>query len=75
MENPNIDQLTYEQAFNELEKIIESLESAQASLEESLGLFERGQGLLKQCSSLLDKAELKIRTLSTGSPQTSADEE
>jgi exodeoxyribonuclease VII small subunit len=66
MKPSEIEKLSYEQAFSELEKIIEALESNQATLEDSLKLFENGQALLQRCSSLLDKAELKVTTLSGG---------
>jgi exodeoxyribonuclease VII small subunit len=59
-----VDQLTYEAAFAELQTIIEALEGEQSSLNEATSLYERGQSLVKRCSDLLDKAELKIRTLS-----------
>ena len=56
-------ELTYEQAFNELESIVASLESEQKTLEETMRLFERGQVLSNFCAALLDNAELKIREL------------
>ena len=56
-------ELTYEQAFNELETIVASLESEQKTLEETMRLFERGQVLANFCAALLDNAELKIREL------------
>jgi exodeoxyribonuclease VII small subunit len=56
-------ELTYEQAFNELESIVASLESEQKTLEETMRLFERGQVLANFCGALLDNAELKIREL------------
>ena len=56
-------ELTYEQAFNELESIVASLESEQKTLEETMRLFERGQVLAQFCGALLDNAELKIREL------------
>ncbi len=59
-----IDQLTYEQAFTELEAIVTALESDQRSLEEALALFERGQALSTFCASLLDQADLKVQQLS-----------
>lgn len=59
-ENEN---LTYEQAYAELEKIVESLESNQGALEENMKLFERGQFLVQYCAKMLDTAELKIRQL------------
>ena len=55
--------LSYEQAFEELEKIVSTLESNQLSLEDGMALFERGQSLAKHCTTLLEKAELKIRQL------------
>ena len=55
--------MTYEQAFSELEVIVNALENQQKSLDESLKLFERGQILVKHCSTLLDKADLRVRTL------------
>jgi len=58
-----IDNLTYEEAFTELEKIVAALESGERPLEESMILFERGQALTKRCADLLDKAELKVKSL------------
>lgn len=58
-----IEQLTYEQAFSELEAIVALLESEQHSLEESIALFERGQKLASRCASLLDQAELRIKQI------------
>ena len=55
--------LTYEQAFNELESIVAALESEQKTLDETMRLFERGQVLAQFCGALLDNAELKIREL------------
>ena len=55
--------LTYEQAFNELESIVEALESEQKTLDETMRLFERGQVLAQFCGALLDNAELKIKEL------------
>ena len=59
-----IEKLTYEEAFTELEAVVSALETGEQSLDEALALFERGQGLTKHCAELLDKAELKIRSLS-----------
>ena len=52
-----------EQAFEELEALVERLESGELALEESLALFERGQALSARCSELLEQAELKLREL------------
>jgi exodeoxyribonuclease VII small subunit len=57
------EKLNYEQAFEELEALVERLESGELALEESLALFERGQALSARCSELLEQAELKLRQL------------
>ena len=57
------EKLDYEQAFEELEALVERLESGELALEESLALFERGQALSARCSELLEQAELKLRQL------------
>ena len=61
-ENP-IEQLTYEQAYAELEQIVRALEAGERSLDDSVRLYERGQALAQRCAALLDKAELKVRLL------------
>lgn len=64
-----IDQLTFEQAFAELEALVQQLEAGQLALEESLALFERGQALAARCGVLLDSAELKVKQLVGGELQ------
>lgn len=59
-----VEELTYEQAFHELEAIVAALEDAERSLEDGLALFERGQALARHCARLLDQAELKVQQLS-----------
>jgi len=59
-----INQMTYEEAFTELEKLIFSLEIEKLSLEESIALYERGQLLAQHCTQLLDQAELRINQIS-----------
>lgn len=60
-----IENLTFEQAFEELEATVAKLEGGDLSLEESLALFERGQRLSAHCSRLLEQAELKVTQLVT----------
>ena len=55
--------LSYEQAFEELEALVERLDSGDLPLEKALALFERGQALAARCSELLEQAELKLRKL------------
>jgi exodeoxyribonuclease VII small subunit len=63
IDNP-VDQLTYEQAFDELENLIADLESGEHPLDVSIKLFERGQILAQHCAKLLDQADLKVQQLS-----------
>ena len=59
----DIDELTFEQVFAELEETVRKLEEGGLALEDSLALFERGQALAAHCSAQLDQAELKLRQL------------
>ena len=59
-----IEGLSFEQAFVELEETVGKLEAGGLALEESLALFERGQALAAHCNVQLDRAELKIQKLS-----------
>ncbi len=59
-----IEELSYEQAFAELEALIATLEADEGTLDETLAKFERGQKLARHCAELLDKAELKVQQLS-----------
>jgi exodeoxyribonuclease VII small subunit len=63
-ESQPIDELTYEQAFEELEAIVDALEAGDRDLDASLALFERGQALADRCGQLLSEAELKLNELS-----------
>ena len=55
--------LSFESAYEELESIVEKLESGELSLEESVTLFERGRLLSEHCQTLLDAAELRVSKL------------
>lgn len=55
--------LTFEQAFTELETLVAKLEEGDLPLEEALATFERGQALAARCAELLDEAELKLKEL------------
>mgnify|MGYP001211653985 CR=1 FL=1 len=65
VEQNSLENLTYEQAFAELEQILTRLEGETMNLEDSLALFERGQGLTRYCAELLEKAQLRVQQLQT----------
>ncbi len=58
---------SFEAALQELERIVQAMESGDAPLEESLANYERGMALLKTCQERLTAAEQKIRMLEDGS--------
>jgi len=55
--------LTFEQALQQLQKLVDELESGDGSLEESLARYEQGMKLAAYCNELLDKAELRVQEL------------
>lgn len=59
----NINELSFEQSFDELEDVLAQLESGELSLEEQVTISEKGKLLAVRCQELLDNAELRIRKL------------
>ncbi|MDY6913349.1 MAG: exodeoxyribonuclease VII small subunit [Planctomycetota bacterium] len=57
---------TFEQALQELEKIVAGIEEGKVSLEESIEKYADGIKLIKQCRAILDTAEKKIQLLAKG---------
>jgi exodeoxyribonuclease VII small subunit len=61
-EFPDIAELTYEQARDELISIVAQLEGGQVGLESSMTLWQRGEALAAHCGTWLDGAEAKLTT-------------
>lgn len=55
--------LTFEQATERLEAIVNEMENGKVTLDRSLELFEEGVSLVKQCNTMLDNAEQKVSML------------
>ena len=55
---------SFEEALNELEALVESMEQGELPLEESLKSFERGIALTRTCQQALKAAEQKVEILS-----------
>lgn len=55
---------TFEHSFDQLQKIVERLESGNLTLGETLSSYESGIERLKECYRLLSTAENRIRLLS-----------
>lgn len=58
-----LDTMNYEQALQELEELVEKLETSDTELELTLRYFERGQALAGHCLALLDEADLKVKKI------------
>jgi exodeoxyribonuclease VII small subunit len=59
----DLDKLTFEEAYRELEATVQRLEAGDLTLEEAIALYERGMRLARHCSDALDAAELQVQQL------------
>jgi exodeoxyribonuclease VII small subunit len=57
----------FEEAIQELEKILAEIESGNVGLEESLSRYERGTFLIQHCRGVLAQAEKQIDVISKSS--------
>lgn len=57
---PDIADLSYESARDQLVGVVQRLESGQAPLDETMSLWERGEALADHCSAWLDQAEKRL---------------
>jgi len=53
----------FETALEDLEQVVEQLESGDLALEDSLAAFEKGVGLAKYCNQKLNDVEKKVELL------------
>jgi exodeoxyribonuclease VII small subunit len=58
--NAEVAKLTYEEARDELIKVVAELEQGSVSLEASLALWERGEALANQCETWLTGARKRL---------------
>ena len=56
----DVSDLSYEQARNELIRVVAELEQGSSSLEESLALWERGEALAQRCEEWLIGARARL---------------
>lgn len=59
--------IPFEQALEQLEGIVDSMENGDVPLEDLVTKFQEGDALLKHCNKRLKDAELKIEKLKTNS--------
>ncbi len=53
----------FEVALEELEQVVEQLESGDLPLDDSLAAFEKGVGLVKFCNQKLNEVEKRVELL------------
>ena len=58
--------VSFEQATEELEAIIERIEQGEIGLEESLAQRKRGEALIRRCRAILDAAEQELEQVTAG---------
>jgi exodeoxyribonuclease VII small subunit len=59
--------LSFEIAFEQLQSLLEKMNSGSLSLQQSLEYYEKGEKLMRHCETLLKSAEQKIEEISKGS--------
>ena len=60
MSETPVEQMSFEEAMAELERVVGQLERGDVALEASIGLYERGAQLRARCEKKLKEAEEKV---------------
>ncbi len=60
---PDVESLSYDDAFAELGRVVASLEAGGQTLEETIAAYERAVALQGRCERLLAVAELRVTQL------------
>jgi exodeoxyribonuclease VII small subunit len=59
----DVEMLSFEKAYQELEATVQKLEEGNLTLEEAIFTYERGIHLAQRCGDALDAAELQVQRL------------
>lgn len=63
MTDKSVEEMSFEQAMQELEQVVGRLERGDVALEESITLYERGAQLKARCEAKLKEAEEKVAAI------------
>ena len=55
--------MTFEEAMNELENLVESLDKGDISLDQAIAAYDRGSQLKDHCQKKLSEAKMKVETI------------
>ena len=58
------EKLSFEEAMQKIEDIVEKLETGKTSLDEMIELYKQGTELSVYCNKMIDEAEQKIKIIS-----------
>jgi exodeoxyribonuclease VII small subunit len=61
--NEDIKAMSFEQALDALERIVDDLERGEVPLDQSIKIYERGEALKAHCDRLLKAAEDKVEKI------------
>ncbi|MBS0195674.1 MAG: exodeoxyribonuclease VII small subunit [Planctomycetes bacterium] len=61
--DPTPESLSFEQALERLESIVERIEGGKLGLEASIGEYEQGVALIKRCKEILARQEQRVEEL------------
>ena len=61
--NNELENMSFEDAINELEKIVDELEGNEISLDEAVSAYERGSKLKNICQKRLNEAKMKVEKI------------
>jgi exodeoxyribonuclease VII small subunit len=62
----DVAKMSFEDALEELEEIVRTLEGGKGRLEEAIGAYERGAKLKAHCEKKLREAQAKVEKISLG---------
>jgi exodeoxyribonuclease VII small subunit len=68
-QNSDVSALSYEQARDELIRVVSELEQGQTTLEQSLALWERGEAAAQRCEEWLLGAKARLDAARTASAE------
>tara|TARA_B110001452_G_scaffold220264_1_gene192477 strand:- start:107 stop:358 length:252 start_codon:yes stop_codon:yes gene_type:complete len=60
-----LDKMTFEEAMNELETLVDSLDRGDISLDQAIAAYDRGSQLKDHCQKRLNEAKMKVESIQT----------
>ena len=58
-----VENMNFEEAMNELEKLVDSLDKGDISLDQAITAYDRGSKIKDHCQKKLNEAKMKVETI------------